>query len=275
MKHLILIISFVICSLTGLANNYIVNSKHGLNVRSQPSVNSNVVATLSYQTEIEVNAFEGDWAKILWNEGEGYVNKNYIVPSKANVEQGKSTSWSFWGWLFSFDGSFWACVKWLFILVFGLTAGFFAFEFIGRILAAGLGVWILTLMVCVILWMFRIIESETIWRAAKWGFNIGLVCGVIYVILDFRNVVSEIFSSGSSSSCSSGSSCGGGCGSSSYNDTWNDNHGSVFTDSSGERYVVDGNGKRHWLWSDYESSAHDDGGEEWSIHGDSAEKVKR
>ena len=93
MKHLILIISFVICSLTGLANNYIVNSKHGLNVRSQPSVNSNVVATLSYQTEIEVNAFEGDWAKILWNEGEGYVNKNYIVPSKANVEQGKSTSW--------------------------------------------------------------------------------------------------------------------------------------------------------------------------------------
>ena len=262
MKYFILIISFVICSLSTLANSYIVNSKHGLNVRSQPSVNGNVVATLSYQTEIEVKSFEGDWAKKLWNEGDGYVNKNYIVPSKAKVEQGKSTSWSFWGWFFSFDGSFWACVKWLFIIAFGLTAGFFALELIGRILAAGLGVWILTLMVCVILWMFRIIESETIWRTAKWGFNIGLVCGVIYVILDFRNVVSEIFSSGSSSSCSSGSSGGGGCGSSSYNDTWNDNHGSVFTDSSGDRYVVDGNGKRHWLWSDYESSAHDDGGEE-------------
>ena len=275
MKHFILIISLLVCNLSGLANNYVVNSKQPLNVRMQPSMNGKVVGALSYQTEIEVKSFEGDWAKFLWKEKEVYVNKHYISPCEAKVEQSRSSSWNICGWLFAFDGSFLACVKWLFIIVFGLTAGIFAFGLIWRVLAGGLGVWAITLMVCVMLWMLRIIESETIWKISKWGFNIGLVWGVIYVVLDFRNVGSEIFSSGSSSSCPSSGSGGGGYNSSSYNDTWNDNHGSVFTDPSGERYIVDGNGKRHWIWSEYESSAHDNGGEEWYISGDSAEKVKR
>ena len=58
-------------------------------------------------------------------------------------------------------------------------------------------------------------------------------------------------------------------------DKWNEDHGTIHTSADGNRYIVDGNGGQHWVWSEHESTVIDDSNKEWHISGNSARKVKR
>lgn len=65
-----------------------VVSAQELNVRSEPSLNSEVVGKLSKGDRITVNEFIGNWAKITFNNKEAYVHKNYLVLNSSEQPAG-------------------------------------------------------------------------------------------------------------------------------------------------------------------------------------------
>lgn len=88
-----------------------------------------------------------------------------------------------------------------------------------------------------------------------WYYVLFLVTMFPQLIPDFENASSNV---------SSGS-----------RDKWNEEHGTVHTSSDGSRYIVDGNGGHHWIWSEHESTALDNSNSEWHIYGNSAKRIKR
>jgi len=50
-----------------------------LRVRTAPSLNSEVIGSLSRGSSVMVVGFEGEFARIKWNGGTAYVSKNYLA----------------------------------------------------------------------------------------------------------------------------------------------------------------------------------------------------
>ncbi|MGG3801442.1 N-acetylmuramoyl-L-alanine amidase [Metabacillus fastidiosus] len=65
-----------------------VVSANELNVRSEPSLNSEVIGKLSKGDRITINEFIGNWAKITFNNKVGYVHKNYLVLNSSEQPTG-------------------------------------------------------------------------------------------------------------------------------------------------------------------------------------------
>ncbi|MED4454999.1 N-acetylmuramoyl-L-alanine amidase [Metabacillus fastidiosus] len=65
----------------------VVSAKE-LNVRSEPSLDSEVIGKLSKGDRITVNEFIGNWAKITFNNKIGYVHKNYLVLNSSEQPTG-------------------------------------------------------------------------------------------------------------------------------------------------------------------------------------------
>lgn len=59
-------------------NSYYVTAESGLNVRATPSSNGKVIGKLQHYDDVEVIAFDGDWAKIKYKDKEAYVSAEYI-----------------------------------------------------------------------------------------------------------------------------------------------------------------------------------------------------
>lgn len=60
------------------ATGRVVNVSSNLNVRRGPSTSTEVIGSLSGGTRVNIVAKNGDWYKIVYGSGHGYVSKDYI-----------------------------------------------------------------------------------------------------------------------------------------------------------------------------------------------------
>lgn len=68
-----------------VSGTYYVNAEHGLNMRSAPSRDADVIVLLPYKTEIIVTgAATGDWYLIEYADQSGYVASDYVTKASAS-----------------------------------------------------------------------------------------------------------------------------------------------------------------------------------------------
>ena len=51
----------------------------GVNLRSEPNTDCQIVAVLDAQAQLEVLSDEGDWLKVSYNGNEGYVSSEFVT----------------------------------------------------------------------------------------------------------------------------------------------------------------------------------------------------
>lgn len=166
--------------------------------------------------------------------------------------------------LFSFDGSFGAVIKWIFIIAIALFLLRVLLEIVCTIIGMGIGVWGMTLIVCFILKLLGIIESSTMWAVASGAFKAGCGIGVLFCIFNFGEILNSAASSSSSGSHSSGSNSG--------SESWESRHGTIYDHPDGSRYIVDENGNHFYIRSGNDQHVYDQNGNHWEIYGISAVK---
>lgn len=71
----------------GYTNLGIANVDNHLNIREIPSETGKLVGKLSSNAACEILAFEGDWAKIVSGEVEGYVSTEYLLMGTVAIER--------------------------------------------------------------------------------------------------------------------------------------------------------------------------------------------
>ena len=90
----VLIISIVLI----LVNVTIVNAKtveittETLNLRKEPTTDSDIVALISIGDECEVLGEEGDWYKVKYEDYTGYISKEYAKVIGSNEEETSTSS---------------------------------------------------------------------------------------------------------------------------------------------------------------------------------------
>lgn len=68
----------VVIATSVFATTGIVNAPSGLVLRTEASKNSTPLATLSDKTEIEILEENGEWYKVIYNNQQGYLFKEYV-----------------------------------------------------------------------------------------------------------------------------------------------------------------------------------------------------
>ena len=271
MKKAITIIMLLACSLFVYADKYLVNARSGLNIRNSPNTNSQIIGKLEYQSIIDVEAINGDWAEFQMNGEDAYVNIKYISPTSASTQDtGKKESWSFWKWLFHHDKfTIFTLIKWILIISIGYIIVRFALMIAITILSGGLAIGGMALGACFLLKLLGIMETDTMWTVSKWAFNAGLVFGVGYAVTHLGDLLNEALDSNTSSSSGGGGSSSGG------GSDWESEHGDVYNDANGNSYIVDGKNKTHWINHSSNGHATDNNGNEWLVTGNNARKINR
>ena len=67
-----------------VSGTYYVNAEHGLNMRSAPSTDADVITLLPYKAEITVTGAAADsWYRIEYSNQSGYVAADYVTKSSA------------------------------------------------------------------------------------------------------------------------------------------------------------------------------------------------
>lgn len=70
------------------ATKGIVKSSSGLILRSSASKESTQITTLSDKTEVEILQEEGEWYKVVYNNNEGYLFKEYVTKIEEDEQDG-------------------------------------------------------------------------------------------------------------------------------------------------------------------------------------------
>ncbi|MDE5871427.1 MAG: SH3 domain-containing protein [Muribaculaceae bacterium] len=73
-------------------NLYEVNAPSQLILRSEPSKSGQKIVSIPDKTRIEVEEVENGWAHIKWDDHDGYVNADYIIPVKTESVSQSSTA---------------------------------------------------------------------------------------------------------------------------------------------------------------------------------------
>ena len=71
---------FIIVLSTQALEKYEVTANTFLNIRSHGSTNAPVIGTINHGGIVNVESIDGEWAKISFNGGCGYVSTAYIRP---------------------------------------------------------------------------------------------------------------------------------------------------------------------------------------------------
>lgn len=71
---------FIIVLSTQALEKYEVTANTFLNIRSHGSTNAPVIGTINHGGIVNVESIDGEWAKISFNGGYGYVSTAYIRP---------------------------------------------------------------------------------------------------------------------------------------------------------------------------------------------------
>lgn len=72
------------------ATKGIVKSSSGLILRSSASKESTQITTLSDKTEVEILQEEGEWYKVIYNNNEGYLFKEYVTKVEEEGQSNKT-----------------------------------------------------------------------------------------------------------------------------------------------------------------------------------------
>jgi hypothetical protein len=59
-----------------------INAKSGLHLRKKPETSSEILATLPYDTAVNIEGREGNWLRVTYNFKAGYLYKDYVTASK-------------------------------------------------------------------------------------------------------------------------------------------------------------------------------------------------
>lgn len=92
-------------------------------------------------------------------------------------------------------------ILYIFLGIILIGIAIFLLKVVAHIFAAAIGVSLMTGMVCGVFYLLGWMEADTVWTCMKWGFFIGIPCGIWWVISNPQ----EIFNDGKSSSSSSNS----------------------------------------------------------------------
>lgn len=69
---------------------FTVECENHLNVRAGNNIESEVIGTLTNGEQIKVFEINGEWAKIVWNNKQAYVNANYLTKANNSTHNKKS-----------------------------------------------------------------------------------------------------------------------------------------------------------------------------------------
>jgi uncharacterized protein YgiM (DUF1202 family) len=86
MKKLVLTVLLSLAVLPAFAEESYSVVSDSLNVRKGPGANYNVLGRVYKDESVEVLEIGGDWAKIIFKDSVGYVNKNYIHAQNQETE---------------------------------------------------------------------------------------------------------------------------------------------------------------------------------------------
>lgn len=190
--YLFILLTSIFFSISDHADYYRVNVQYDLNVRASASQNSRVVGKLYNSQTVDVSSFDNGWACINYNGSKAYVKASFLTPVAGNdkLSSEKKTSWNFFSWLFSSDGEYWwfTLLKWAIIIGIGIYLIKVAFEFIIAMLGGGAVCWIAGWVLALILDSSIGLSVSTFWAIPKWGGYIGAAIGLIYSIINFRDV---------------------------------------------------------------------------------------
>ena len=62
-----------------------VIARNGLNLRAKPEAHSEILATIPYNTAINIDSREGNWLRVNYQLKAGYLYKDYVTTSKIPV----------------------------------------------------------------------------------------------------------------------------------------------------------------------------------------------
>lgn len=149
--------------------SYIVNVSTFLNVRSNAYETAEIIGTLENGETVSVYEFNGNWAKISFKNGFGYVNKKYI--RSANAYSPDKSYKTDTGFNWSIDSDFFNSLpvtrEWVYVIIL-LSGVLFIVRLIRKedYLEGTLHLfnWIILLLVCILEIVYALcLQDDTIW----------------------------------------------------------------------------------------------------------------
>lgn len=91
MKKILTIIFIILINISNVyAGDYVLSD--GLNVRSGPSVDSQILGRLIKGDEVIILEVNGDWSKITFEEKDGWVFSKYLTKGNQNIIENESNN---------------------------------------------------------------------------------------------------------------------------------------------------------------------------------------
>ena len=169
-------------------------------------------------------------------------------------------------------------ILWIIGIGLGIVLVKFLYCFILQLIGPGIALWFMSLIVCGALALFDVMEWETCFVVAKWGFYIGTAIGIIIFLchpIDSLSRAFDLFNDDSSSSSRSSSSNSSASNWSSSTRTTYAQSGHLYRNGNGEPYSIGlDDGTEIYVYDELsDGRIQDQNGDLWSVHGNSVIRV--